>query len=59
MVSNNLHSLIKKDSNEKTIGHNTFKDPFILYGYGVVAFFKLLRTMIMIFAFLSLFLAVP
>jgi hypothetical protein len=59
MVSNNLHSLLKKDSNEKNISYDTFKDPFILYGYGVVAFFRLLRTMIMIFAFISIFLAVP
>jgi len=59
MVTNNFHSLITIDYNEKFNDHNMFKDPYILYGYGVVAFFKLLRSMILIFAFLSLFLAVP
>lgn len=35
------------------------KDPFVDVGFGVVAFFKLLRTLIKIFAFFSLFIALP
>ena len=31
-----------------------FDDPFIIYGYGVVAFFDLLRALIVLFAVLSL-----
>ena len=31
-----------------------FDDPFIIYGYGVVAFFDLLRALIILFAVLSL-----
>ena len=31
-----------------------FDDPFIFYGYGVVAFFDLLRALIVLFAVLSL-----
>ena len=31
-----------------------FDDPFIIYGYGVVAFFDLLKVLIVLFAFISL-----
>ena len=34
-------------------------DQFVRYGYGVVAFFKLLRTLIITFSFLSLVVALP
>jgi hypothetical protein len=35
------------------------KDPFVDVGYGVVAFFKVLRTLIKIFGYFSLFIAIP
>ena len=37
----------------------SFKDPFILHGYGVVAFFTLLNTLIKMFALFSVFIALP
>jgi hypothetical protein len=36
-----------------------FEDPFYEYGYGVVAFFKLIRNLITIFFVLSLVVALP
>lgn len=35
------------------------KDRFVDFGFGVVAFFKLLRTLIKTFAFISVFIALP
>jgi len=36
-----------------------FSDPLIVYGYGVIAFFKLVKTLIFIFGLISLILAIP
>lgn len=36
-----------------------FKDAFITYGYGVVAYFKLVKTMIFVFGVITFILALP
>jgi hypothetical protein len=35
------------------------KDPLIIYGYGVVALFKLMRTLIICLLFISILIALP
>ena len=41
------------------IGIEQFEDRFITYGYGVVAFHKMIRSLIKVFALLCLIVALP
>lgn len=50
-----MHSMRKFDKSEAKI----LNDPFLEYGYGIVAFFKLLKTLIKAFAIISLIVALP
>ena len=43
----------------ETLKESKKYDAFNLYGYGIIAFFKLQVTLIKIFAFITLFFAVP